>query len=62
MSALIWRVLIAVVCVVIILAILPPFFRIIGFDASGDVMTILRVCIAGLAVLYVIKGPPFPVP
>ena len=60
MSALIWRVLIAVICVVIIYAILPPFFRIVGFDLSSDVLLIVRVCVAGLAVLYVLKGPPFP--
>lgn len=56
MSALLWRILIAVICVVLILAVLPPFFRIIGFDVSGDVMTIIRICVAGLAVLYVITG------
>lgn len=60
MSALLWRVIIAVVCVVLILALLPPFFNVVGFSVSGDVMLILRICIAGLAVLYVLKGPPFP--
>jgi len=60
MSALIWRVLIAVICVIIIYALIPPFMRIVGFGISSDVMTIIRVCVAGLAVLYVIKGPPFP--
>ena len=58
MSALLWRVIIAVICVVLIYAILPPFFRIVGFAASGDVILILRICIAGLAVLYVVKGYP----
>lgn len=59
MSALLWRVVIAVLCVVLILAILPPFFRIVGFDVSGDIMLVLRIAIAGIAVLYVIKpGPP----
>lgn len=60
MIALLWRVIIAVVCVVLILALLPPFFNVVGFAVSGDVMTILRICIAGLAVLYVLRGPPFP--
>jgi len=60
MSALLWRVLIAVVCVVLILALLPPFFRIIGFDLSSDILLVIRICVAGLAVLYVLKGPPFP--
>ncbi len=60
MSALLWRVIIAVICTVLILAVLPPFFHVVGFTLSGDVWLILRICIAGLAVLYVIKGPPFP--
>jgi hypothetical protein len=60
MAALIWRVLIAVVCVIIIYTLIPPFMRIVGFEMSSDVMTIIKVCVAGLAVLYVIKGPPFP--
>lgn len=60
MSALLWRVIIAVICVVLILALLPPFFSVIGFNPGSDVMLILRICIAGLAVLYVLKGPPFP--
>ena len=58
MSALLWRIIIAVICVVLILAVLPPFFNIVGFRVSGDVMLVLRICIAGLAVLYVLKGNP----
>jgi small neutral amino acid transporter SnatA (MarC family) len=58
MSALLWRLIIAVICCVLIFALMPPFFRIVGFQASEDVQTILRICIGGLAVLYVVKGPP----
>lgn len=60
MSQMLWRIIIAVICVLVIYAVIPPFFRIVGFSLSGDVMLILRICIAGLAVLYVLKGPPFP--
>lgn len=58
MSALLMRIIIAVVCVVLLLAVLPPFFGIVGFTPSGDVWTVLKICIAGLAVLYVIRGTP----
>ncbi len=60
MSAILWRVLIAVVCVVLTFALLPPVARIIGFDLSADVMLVIRVCVAGLAVLYILRGrvPP----
>jgi hypothetical protein len=60
MSALLWRIVIAVVTVLIVLAVLPPFLRIVGFPADADVMLIVRLCVAGLAVLYVLKGPPVP--
>jgi hypothetical protein len=60
MSDLLWRVILAVICVVLILALLPPFFNIVGFAVSSDLMTILRICIAGIAVLYVLKGKPLP--
>ena len=62
MSALIWRILIAVVVVLVVLAVLPPFFRVVGLDVSGDAMLIFRICIAGLAVLYVLRGPPVSIP
>lgn len=61
MSALLWRILFAVFCVVIIFLLIPPLFRILGFDVSGDVATIIKVCIAGLAILYIWRGSS-PVP
>ena len=58
MSALLWRVPIAVIVVICLLALLPPLLRIIGFPASGDLMLVFRIVIAGIALLYVLKGPP----
>ena len=51
------RVLIAVVCCILAYALIPPVARIIGFDLTGDVMTVVRICVAGLAVLYILRGP-----
>jgi len=60
MSAVLWRVLIAVVVVVVVYALIPPISRIVGFSLSGDVLLVIKVCVAGLAVLYILKGgPPF---
>lgn len=56
MSALLWRVLIAVVCVLLAFALIPPLLRIFGLDVGGDVLTVVRVCIGGLAVLYILTG------
>jgi uncharacterized membrane protein YvlD (DUF360 family) len=60
MSAMLWRILIAVIVVVIIGALIAPVSRILGFPVDGDVLLVLRICIAGLAVLYILRGPPFP--
>ena len=57
MSAILWRVLIAIVCVVLVLALIPPVASIIGLPLSSDVMTVFRICIAGLAFLYILRGP-----
>jgi hypothetical protein len=58
MSSILWRVIIAVICVVVVFALIAPVFRVVGFNPSSDVLLILRVCIAGLALLYIVKGPP----
>lgn len=61
MSAMLWRVLIAVICVVLVLALIPPVFHLIGFGLNGDLWLIMRICMAGIAVLYILRGsPPFP--
>jgi len=57
MSGIVWRILIAVVACVFAWAILPPFIRIVGLDLSGDVLTVIRLCIGAIAVFYVISGP-----
>jgi hypothetical protein len=60
MPALLWRILIAVISVVIIYALIPPVSRIIGFPLEGDLLLVLKVVVAGLAAFYIFKGPPFP--
>lgn len=58
MSALLWRVIIAVVCLVIIFALMTPLIALMGIGMDGNVLQILRVCIVGIAILYILKGPP----
>jgi len=62
MSALLLRVIVAVICVVAIFTLLPPLFRTLGIEASGDMVTIIKVCVGFLALLYVVKGPPISFP
>jgi hypothetical protein len=62
MSGLLWRAIIAVICVVILFALLPPLFHIFGVAMSGDIEVVLRICIGGIALLYVLRGPNTPAP
>lgn len=58
MSGILWRVLIAVVCCLLAFALIPPVARLIGFSVNGDLMTVLKIVIGGLAVLYILRGGP----
>lgn len=60
MAAILWRVLIAVICVLFVNALIPPVLQIIGLDVTAAVLTVVRICIAGLAFFYIIKGPTPP--
>lgn len=48
--------MIAAVVVVVLFAILPALFNILEIPHGGDLLKILKVIIAGLALLYVIAG------
>lgn len=56
MPGILWRVIVAVLAVLLALALIPPVARLIGFALSGDVLLVLRLCIAGLAAFYIIRG------
>ena len=60
MNTIFWRILWAVLAVVLIMALLPPVFRIIGFPLDGDLFLVLRICVAGIAVYYIIFGRQVP--
>jgi hypothetical protein len=62
MKGFLWRAIIAVICVLILFALLPALFRIFGIPFSGDVETVIRVCVGGIALLYVFVGPALPAP
>lgn len=50
------RVIIAVIAVVLFYALLDPVMQVFRFPLSGPVRTIITVCVAGIAVYYVLKG------
>ena len=58
MTSLLWRVLLAVIAVVLVFALLLPVSRLLGFPLSGDLFLIVRIVVAGLAIYYILNGPP----
>ena len=62
MSAFLWRVIYAVVGVIVFLLIMPLFCSVVGFPLQGEVWQLLRICVACIAVIYVLFGPAPPKP
>lgn len=60
MAGILWRVLIAVIAVVLTFALIPPVSRLLGFELSGDLMKVVQICVAGLAIFYILRGPTPP--
>ncbi len=60
MRGILWRLIIAVICCVLAFQLIPAVADVIGFTISGSLFKIIQICIAGLAVFYIIGGPPFP--
>lgn len=56
MSALLWRALLAVIAVVLLFALLPLLLRIFALSIGGDVLSVIRICIGGIALLWVLTG------
>lgn len=52
------RILLALVFVLAVFAILGPLSRLLGFPMSSDVTAIVRVCVAAIAVFYIVTGSP----
>ena len=50
------RVLIAVVVAVILIALIPPVLRVIGFPANADIELIIKLVVAAVAIFYVFGG------
>lgn len=62
MKALLWRVVYAAFGVIVFWMVIPLFLSVVGFDAPGQAMQLLRICVACIAVAYVLFGPQPPMP
>jgi hypothetical protein len=56
MSNILVRILLAAICVALLWALLPPLFEVLGFGPSPALLQIIKICVAGIALLYVFTG------
>ncbi len=61
MKALLWRTIYAVIAVVLLFALIPAVMSLLGFPL-GAAWPIIRICIAGIAIFYILSGPQPPAP
>ncbi len=52
----VWRILLVVICVLAFWALVPPLASLLQMPISANVHRILVVCVAVLAVCYIIWG------
>lgn len=57
MSGIFWRILLGVLAFVFVWMLIPPICRILGLPLEGDVLTVVKVCIAAIVVFWIIRGP-----
>ncbi len=56
MEGFFWRVMFAAFAVVCVFMLIPPFVRLLGFSVNPDLMLIVQICVAAIAVFYVARG------
>lgn len=52
------RVLVAVVCFVLAMVLIPAVLDVLTVPVTDSLMLIIRVCCAALAVIYIVFGKP----
>ena len=62
MKAFLWRIVYAAFFVVVFRIVFPLFMAVVGFPASGPLENLILICVACIAVAYVLFGPPPPTP
>lgn len=56
MNNVLFRIIVAVIVVVILFAIIPSVLNVFELPKSADILRIIKVVIAGLALLYIVGG------
>lgn len=58
MKAFLWRIIYAAFFVVVFRIVFPLLLAVVGLPATGSLVPLITVCVACLAVAYVLFGPP----
>ena len=56
MAGLIWRIIIAIICVLFAYAAIPLVLSILELSVAGNVLALIKLCVAALAVIYILFG------
>ena len=62
MKALIWRVLYAAICFALFWWVFPLFLSVVSAPIAGNLLQLIKICTAAIAILYVFFGPTPPTP
>ena len=57
-----WRIIVVVIAVVFITLLVPPLLGLLGIAISGEAFQIIKICLALIAVCYIIWGGPVSFP
>ena len=56
MTGLIWRLIVAIICVLFAYAAIPLVLDVLELSVASQVLALIKLCIAALAVLYILFG------
>jgi len=57
MTSIFLRVIIAIVAFLFFMALMPPVLAVLGLNLDGNVLRIIQLCAAGIALFYIVRGP-----
>jgi hypothetical protein len=57
-----WRIIIVVIVAVFLTLLVPPILGLLGITLAGNAYQIIKICLALIAVFYIIWGGPVSFP
>ncbi len=60
MPGVFYRIIVAVLMFLFLVAIIPPLMGLLGFTIPANAEQVIRLCAAAIAVFYIIFGPTPP--